>query len=251
MTTRREALGLAALALPLGGVGARQGGGASGFEDRFGRIDPHRWRVADYQMDHPVFANGWRRDRLRAGPEGLSLEIGPDARGVPQGAAIRRRRMSGFGTYSARMQAARGSGVVTGFFLYSGPENGAAHDEIDIEFLGRDPRRVHLSWWKGGKLRQKVLALGFDASRALHDYRIGWTPERLSWAVNGRVIFETATDIPQAPLRLHLNLWAANRRLSGWAGTYDGRPGRALVGQVAHEPAPMRGAEKAGPPPVR
>ena len=41
------------------------------------------------------------------------------------------------------MQPGRGSGLVTALFTYTGPYAGDPHDEIDIEFLGKDLTKIH------------------------------------------------------------------------------------------------------------
>lgn len=223
------------------------------------------WHVADHRGTHP-FANDWSREQVHRGGDGLQLLLGPAgagdeagaepdrdpgadirhgsacldkrARGTLLGAALRRRSVSGHGTYGARLRAARGAGLVTGFFVYTGPAYGTRHDEIDIEILGKDPTRAVLSCFVDGKRRSQAQPLGFDASGGWHDYAFDWAPGRVAWFADGRLLWERrgAPDtMPSVPGRVFVNLWAADRRLAGWAGRAGAcARGRAVVAEVSY-----------------
>jgi len=142
------------------------------------------------------------------------------------------------GRFEAEIKAARGPGLVTGFFLY----RGAPRQEIDIELSGGDPRAMLVNvyfnpgdegaamayGYRGSPWR---VELGFDATKDFHHYVIEWRPGMISWSVDGRVVHERAgwdpTPLPHLPLRLYANLWAP--RSEGLAGRIDERflPARA------------------------
>src|SRR6056297_2922029 len=87
------------------------------------------------------------------------------------GAEVQRSRRTHFGHYEVVMRAARGHGVISSFFTYTGPYFGDPHEEIDFEFLGRDPTKVWLNrFYDGEKLPGQWIELGFDASEAPHLY---------------------------------------------------------------------------------
>jgi beta-glucanase (GH16 family) len=183
------------------------------------------WHVAHYEFDHPSFDTDWRRDQLRVA-EGLTLKLDPQTGGLNRfaGASIRRETPSHYGRYEVELQAARGAGVVTGFFTYTGPHYGTRHDEIDIEFLGRNTRQMHVAWFVDGKLTNHFIDLGFDAADRPRRYAFEWWPDRLAWFAEGKMIFEHhARDgaIPTVPGRLFANLWAADPSIAIWAGTVD------------------------------
>ena len=52
------------------------------------------------------------------------------------GASYKSRDLYHYGRYDAIMKAARGSGVISAFYTYTGPVFSDPHDEIDFEFLG-------------------------------------------------------------------------------------------------------------------
>lgn len=235
MPTRRTTLGLIGLAPLAAATSVVAGPGRSGYADGFAGIDPKAWHVADYSYDHPAFANGWSRRNARV-RNGLHLAL-TVAGGVPTGAALRRRAATGFGRYAARLRAGSGAGVVTGFFLYSGPAFGSAHDEIDFEFLGNDPRAVHLSWWKDGVLHQRRAGLPFDTTAGVHDYAINWRADGIAWSADGHVLHTARRAVPQRPLFPFLNIWAARPALANWAGPYAGTTARAWIVETGFTPA--------------
>lgn len=134
------------------------------------------------------------------------------------------------GRFEVELTAARGSGIVTGFFLH----RGSPRQEIDIEFLGGDPRAMLVNvyfnagdhdsiadfGYRGSPYR---IDLGFDSTERFHHYQIEWGPQHVSWAVDGAVVHRRVswdpTPIPHLPMRLHGNVWAP--RSESFAGRLD------------------------------
>ncbi len=125
----------------------------------------------------------------------------------------------GHGRFEAEIRAARGQGLVTGFFLH----RDTPRQEIDIELLGADPRHILVnvffnpgddgtSMSYGYRGSPCLIDLGFDATADFHHYGIDWQPDRIGWTVDGRVVHERwgwdPTPIPHLNMRLHGNLWA-------------------------------------------
>lgn len=125
----------------------------------------------------------------------------------------------GHGRFEAEIRAARGPGLITGFFLH----RDTPRQEVDIELLGGDPTGMLVNvffnpgddgaefgfGYRGSPLR---IELGFDTSQDFHAYAIDWRPDRITWLVDGRIVHERVgwdpTPIPHLPMRLHGNLWA-------------------------------------------
>jgi GR25 family glycosyltransferase involved in LPS biosynthesis len=134
------------------------------------------------------------------------------------------------GRFEVELMAARGGGVVTGFFLH----RGSPRQEIDIELLGGDPRTMLVNvyfnagdagtvadfGYRGSPIR---IDLGFDCTEQFHHYVIEWTPQRIAWAVDGLIVHSRAswdpTPIPHLPMRVHGNVWAP--RSETFAGRLD------------------------------
>lgn len=131
------------------------------------------------------------------------------------------------GRFEAEIRAARGSGLVTGFFLHR--QN--PRQEIDVELTGDYPNSMLVNvyfnpgddgatvgfGYRGSPCR---IDLGFDASSDFHCYAIDWRPDRITWSVDGRVVHERVgwdpTPIPHLPMSLHANLWAPrSKQLAG------------------------------------
>lgn len=214
---------------------------AGAFQEAFHRIDAGKWAVAEYDFSHPGFDTDWRRERVVA-DNGVELSLRPvsgQSNGF-EGGSLRRLVRSGFGRYEAMIQPARGSGVVTGFFLYTGSYYGTRHDEIDVEFLGRDTTRLHAAWFVDGQLQNRFVDLGFDAADRPRRYAFEWSETSLRWYVEDSLVLEiTERDarLPKVPGYLFLNLWAADNSIANWSGkTVPGHTARAVFDWVRFTP---------------
>ncbi|MEP2782999.1 MAG: family 16 glycosylhydrolase [Pseudoruegeria sp.] len=192
------------------------------FIERFKSKDTQNWHVAEYDFNHPAFDTDWRKSQVLTG-DGLSLALRPQSSGKNRfvGGSIRREEVSHFGRYEVTLKAARGAGVVTGFFTYTGPHYGTRHDEIDIEFLGKNTRQMHVAWFVDGTLNNKFIDLDFDAADAFHSYAFEWNKDRIQWFADDALVFEIQakdSPLPTVPSRLFANIWAADHSISQWSG---------------------------------
>jgi GR25 family glycosyltransferase involved in LPS biosynthesis len=173
-------------------------------------------------------------ERLRHDTEGahLTIDIDDDGQRPYRSAAFASVRSFRHGRFEAEIRAARGSGLVTGFFLH----RASPRQEIDIEFLGDNPSQMLTNvyfnpgddgtamefGYRGSPCR---IELGFDATADFHHYAIDWWPDRLIWQVDGNVVHERLswdpTPIPHLEMRLYANLWAP--RSEDLAGRIDKR----------------------------
>jgi GR25 family glycosyltransferase involved in LPS biosynthesis len=131
------------------------------------------------------------------------------------------------GRFEAEIRAARGSGLVTGFFLH----RQAPRQEIDVELTGDDLQSMLVNvyfnpgdegatggfGYRGSPCR---IDLDFDASSGFHCYAIDWRPDCITWSVDGKTVHERVgwdpTPIPHLPMSLHANLWAPrSKQLAG------------------------------------
>lgn len=157
------------------------------------------------------------------------------------GAAYKSRNLYAYGRFDAVMKAARGSGVISAFYTYTGGAYGDPHDEIDFEFLGRDPRLVHLNYFVGGTAKLKrTVDVGFDASEDFHLYTIEWRPGEIIWRIDGEELFRAEgepAEMPQHPGKIIADIWAA-KGLIKWAGEPDPStlPAKAFVRCISFRP---------------
>ncbi len=208
--------------LVLAGIFMGSAAMAQGFSEDFGSLKNDLWHVAEYDFDHPMFDTDWRTDHATV-EDGLTLRVAPQtgkANGFT-GGSIRRTLPTHYGRYSAIIHPAAGEGLVTGFFTYTGPAYGTRHDEIDIEFLGKDTTRLHAAWFVDGVLNSRFIDLGYDAAAAPRLYAFDWLPDRIRWYADGELILEiTEADgpLPHVPGMLFANLWAADHSVAIWSG---------------------------------
>lgn len=133
-------------------------------------------------------------------------------------AAICTRHAYLYGKFSAELRPANASGLITGVFLH----RNSPRQEIDIEFLGKDTRRILVNVYYnpgadgarveyGYRGTPALLDLGFDASEEFHRYEIEWGAASIRWLVDGRLVHERVnwdpTPIPHLPMQFNVNLW--------------------------------------------
>ncbi len=144
-------------------------------------------------------------------------------------AEIQTRQVYGYGTYEVRMRPAIGAGTVSAFFTYIGPPiaKGKPHDEIDIEFLGKDTGEVQFNFFQDGKSAGgKLHQFGYNSASRMTDLAFVWAPDSIRWYVNGDFVFELR-DTPEKPLpsepsKIYLSLWSGQGRdMVAWLGAFD------------------------------
>jgi beta-glucanase (GH16 family) len=214
-----------------------------GFVDGFDAFDATRWRRSANWANGAIFDAGWRADHavVQGGRLTLRLTDTPTA-GKPYAAGeIATQAAIRYGRVEARMQPAKGDGVVSSLFTYTGPSEGRPHHEIDIEFLGDDTTKVQLGYFTDGKhYAVETIDLGFDAAAAPHDYAFEWGPRGITWFVDGKVVKRedgSKGPLPSQPSRVFANVWPT-KGADGWAGrfVYPGHPIEARYDAIAVTP---------------
>jgi beta-glucanase (GH16 family) len=214
-------------------AGAAHATGSS-FNDSFDSLNSSRWSTSNGWSNGAPFAVGWRSDHVAVAGGAVSLTLDADPCAVNPaacagqalaGGELRSNAFYGYGTYSSVMQAGTGSGVVSGFFTYTGPSDGKPWDEIDVEILGQDPTKLQLNYFVDGVGgHEYTVNLGFDASAAAHSYAFDWSADAIRWYVDGALVYSVqggaATPLPSHTGRIMANLWAVDSSASGWAGSF-------------------------------
>lgn len=164
----------------------------------------------------------WQPDNVNFDGEGLSLKIDRDADGYT-GGEWRTREYFHYGLYQVRMKAIKNTGVVTSFFIYTGPTDGTKWDEIDIEFLGKDTTKVQFNYFTDGVGNHEFLYdLGFDASEEWHTYGFEWREDYITWYVDGKVVHTVTENLPSTPGKIMMNVWPGIG-VDDWLDPYDGQ----------------------------
>ncbi len=206
------------------------------FFDGLDSYDASRWFESDGWTNGNPFNVGWRSDHVTFASSVMSLRL--DNSTCPSGCSgkpyasgeYRTNNFYGYGKFETKLKAAKGSGLVTSFFTYSGPADSLPHDEIDVEILGKDTTKMQVNYFVndvGG--HEQMIDLGFDASTAYHNYAIVWSASNIKWYVDDKMVWmvssSSCTPLPTTPGRIMVNLWAGTG-VDGWLGpfTYPGTP---------------------------
>ena len=130
-----------------------------------------------------------------------------------------------YGYFGTWMKPSNEVGTASTFFTYTGEVDENPHDEIDIEFLGKDTTKVQFNWFCNGTGgHEHLYNLGFDASKEFHQYGFLWTEEKITWYVDFKPVYETNYDIPKTPQRIFQNFWKGNSSdvgIMNWMGRID------------------------------
>ncbi|KAI8057669.1 concanavalin A-like lectin/glucanase domain-containing protein [Syncephalis plumigaleata] len=149
------------------------------------------------------------------------------------GATVTWTRFMLYGKATVEMKSASVSPGVVSSFITKSPEG----DEIDFEWVGKDPKEVQTNFYYRGELdytkgaHHKVT--DGDTSKEYHKYTIEWTPEYVAWGVDGKEIRRLAKTAankkedgsfkyPDSLSRVQLSIWDGGMGLKGtadWAGT--------------------------------
>lgn len=106
------------------------------------------------------------------------------------------------------MKPIKNDGVVSSFFTYTGPSDNNPWDEIDIEFLGKDTKKVQFNYFTNGiGSHEFIYDLGFDAREEFHVYDFEWRKDSITWYVDGAVVHTVTEDIPSTSAKIMMNVW--------------------------------------------
>lgn len=237
---------------------------AEGFVETFDEAGyKDRWWFGNFDFGGDGMITGWRRHRawmevpvsnqITDGANGgfLVLSFGPAPAGEEKaywGAETQRQFLHHFGDYEVRMKAAKGDGLVSSFFTYTGPYFGDPHDEIDVEILGKDTTKLHINAFASGHAApNRSMPLGFDSADDYHIYRFEWREDSITWFVDGMEFYHLDAQqatIPQIPGKLMASLWGVAKPQEAWAGKVaEGTEARALYDCMSYRPLGDDGPE--------
>lgn len=189
------------------------------------------WYIANHDVPTGQWKNDFRASSVSFSDEGMDLSIQLKKDWQPgnwfwDASEVSTNPTFHYGYYEVEMKIAKGSGLVSSMFTYTGPFYGTAHDEVDIEFVGNRTGHVEFNvFHEGSSHGSKRHALGFDASEAFHTYGFDWQPEYVHWYIDGELVhrLEDPAKIPELPSKIMMNMWTGS--LPQWHGPADFNPG--------------------------
>ena len=211
----------------------------------FDAFDSTNWHMAHGWTNGYPTLNGWRADHVTFDQGVMTITLDDQKSAQPGDPAwffpgadytsgeYRSNEWLQYGRYEVSMKPAKASGVISSFFMFTGPVDDTVNplpsgsrpwDEIDIEFLGNDTTKVQFNYFANGHVAgsEFVHDLGFDAADSFHTYAFEWRPDRLDWYVDGQLIHSvTEGPLPSTNGRLMMDVWAAHSDLETWAGPFN------------------------------
>ena len=194
------------------------------FFAKYPQLDNKLWYISNGWTNGPIQSCEWRADAIGTDEQRLKITLSNKGGKIaPYGCGeVQSMKKMTFGVYEVSMRSAKGSGLNSNFFTYTGDP---VHDEIDFEFLGKNPKTVQVNYFANNKNYGGVnINLGFDASAAFHTYKFVWEPTRITWFVDGKQVFQTkvgAKNLPLHPQRFYMSLWSGSKTANGWLGPFN------------------------------
>ncbi|GAA5851914.1 hypothetical protein JCM8547_000098 [Rhodosporidiobolus lusitaniae] len=138
------------------------------------------------------------------------------------GTTITSTRSVFYGNITASIKSVAGAGIITAFSLTSGTK-----DEIDYEWTTNSTDLAQTAFFYRGDVDNYSSGQSSnisDRAAEFHDYTISWTPDAISWLVDGLVLRNVTKNstvdpenpavfrYPQTPSRIQFSIWAAGRQ---------------------------------------
>ncbi|RKP25467.1 glycosyl hydrolases family 16-domain-containing protein, partial [Syncephalis pseudoplumigaleata] len=147
------------------------------------------------------------------------------------GATVTWTRFMQYGRATVEMKSASLSPGVVSSFITKSPEG----DEIDFEWVGKDPEEVQSNFYYNNELDYTKGAhhqVGADTSKTYNRYTIQWSPDEIAWLINDKVVrtakradtkqADGSYKFPNKMSRIQLSIWDGGMGAEGtakWAGT--------------------------------
>jgi hypothetical protein len=134
-----------------------------------------------------------------------------------------------YGKYQFRMRAAKGSGLISAFFLWKdGSETGMVPwEEVDIEIFGKNNAETWQSNIITGTAPTTIMSeeehdAGSSLGEGYHTFTLEWSPGSVVWSLNGipvRTVTGDPADDLVSPAQMRFNVWASDS--TSWVGPWD------------------------------
>lgn len=184
------------------------------------------FEISDARTNGDPFGVYWNKNNVQVDTENgvMTASISKDEE-VYYGAEMKTKGNFGavqYGYFGCVMKPSKVVGTASTFFTYTGDYEGNPHDEIDIEFLGKDTTKVQFNYFLndvGG--HEYWYDLGFDAGDDFHQYGFYWDEEKIVWYVDYQPVYCVAGETSATPQRVYTNFWAGeptNQGVMDWMG---------------------------------
>lgn len=180
----------------------------------------HGWTAGEWSSTE------WRNTQVARSPFGAQITMLPSEAGASQpyiAGEISTPEEYLYGYFEARLRVPHGGGLVGAFFTFTRPNGNETWNEIDMEFTGRDTRRLELVYHVAGQATLEVAELPFDASEDFHTYAFEWRPDAIRWFIDNELVHTSRGGLVSGlnrPQRIFASLWNSER-MPRWLGPID------------------------------
>lgn len=223
--------------------------------DHFDYFDTITWEKSDNWSNGDPFNVGWEEDNVTTDISKLVLQL--DNTGCPEDCSdkpyksgeVRSIDFFGYGTYEVKMKAATDesgnapAGIVSAFFIYTGPAFDDTWHEVDVaEIKGINVWKNQVTFYHpdlGINGSEEIIDLDFDSSADYHTYTLNWTPDSITWSIDGTVVRTETENLPDTAMKIYFNMWAVidSPDMEAWAGHFDyTSPVKAYYEYITFEP---------------
>lgn len=141
-----------------------------------------------------------------------------------KGAEYRTKEAYTYGRFEVRMKSAHREGMLSSFFTYyDGDGSAATWNEIDFEIMGRYPNDIQFNTITPPQTNHVGhLPMTSSPHADYHTYAFEWTPDYVSWFVDGiEVLKQTGAHIQTLvrAQKIMMNIW--NPQYTNWAGVLN------------------------------
>lgn len=138
-----------------------------------------------------------------------------------KGAEYRTKEAFLYGRFEVNLKTSYREGMLSSFFTYN--DAGGGWNEIDIEILGRYTNDFQMNPITPGQVNHVGHHLMSSSPHAdFHTYAFEWTPEYVSWFVDGvEVLRQTGAHIQtlNLPQKIMMNVWIP--QYENWVGIFS------------------------------
>lgn len=154
------------------------------------------FKASQGEISGEPFGCRWEEENAKVNNGALKLSVTLSG-GSYKSADYRSPSKYSYGYYSAKLKAAKCSGVVTAFSTFTCEPY---RNEINFEIPGNAPDKVRINYYADGiGGHEYEHKLGFDASKGFHEYGFDWQEDYIVWYVDGKAVYKAVTEIPSSP----------------------------------------------------
>ncbi len=140
-----------------------------------------------------------------------------------KGAELRTRESYLYGRFEVRYKASAGEGHVSTFFTYNDIDPTVSWNEIDIEIHGRYTDDVQITTITPRQMiHLRHQWVPFNPHIDFHVYAFEWTPEYVTWFVDGQEVYRQTEEhvlTLRRPQKIMMNIWKPAYR--DWVGPWS------------------------------